>query len=313
VERPPNEEEQSEQGRVLRFPRLWVPPDGIEPLVESHAEPEPAGGADGKTLEADNEGSPSERPAFEAGGFWERGDMQEFVGVAVGSAPSTTSSDDADATSGAGGEEMSPSSLEAPTTNHNGDGIAVRDLARARYAWAKLAGLAVLVLGVLVGGGIALAAALQLTPQPRREAAAPSGSHRAPTEGTRLAVTGAVVLPAINSRRLGFAAKQRSRTQTAHKSSRPAHQAPPATAVQPVRYAQPTPATGVAASSSSESSSASGAPAQSSASAQVAQSPSAGTAEPQPQNTSPAAPTQPAASTSQPAHPSPLGGLAWGC
>jgi hypothetical protein len=40
VERPPDNDEPPVEGRVFRFPRLWVPPDGIEPLNEPRAETE---------------------------------------------------------------------------------------------------------------------------------------------------------------------------------------------------------------------------------------------------------------------------------
>jgi hypothetical protein len=284
VERPPSEEEQSEQGRVLRFPRLWVPPDGIEPLVESDAEPEPAEGADGKTREPGNEGSPSERPAFEAGGFWERGDMQEFVGVAANSGPSTTSSDDTHPIGGAADDEMPRSSVERLNAINNGERVAGRGvttdfrraMSSARYGWAKVAGVAALALGVLVGGGIGLAAALHSAPQPPRDASATRlGDHRAVSQGTRLAATGALVLPLLNSGRSRFAATHPKTTATRHGLSRPAHHAPAVTPVQPVRYVQPTPPTSAPAPSASEASSSggsSGATAPPPAQAQTAQS-----------------------------------------
>ena len=116
MERPPHNDEPPVEGRVFKFPRLGVPPDGIEPLNESPAETEASNGV-GSGLESPI-GAPSqtERTAFEAGDFWERGDTQEFVGIAASSAPSPTSSDDAEVISGPDGEEMSPSAPEAPTT-----------------------------------------------------------------------------------------------------------------------------------------------------------------------------------------------------
>lgn len=248
MKRPPENEEPLVEGRVFRFPRLWVPPDGIEPLNESPVETEASNGVGSELESPIDAASQGERTAFEAGEFWERGDTQEFVGVAASQASPPTGNDDADAITGAGGEEMSRLSPEPRRTSHNGAGIAVNDATpdsgratfSARYAWARAAGAAVLVLGVLIGGGIALAAALHSPPQPHRQAASArvEGRHVA-SQGTRLATTGTLVLPAVNRGRPVFAPTHRASTSAFHGSARAAHPAPPVSPLQQVRYVQP--------------------------------------------------------------------------
>ena len=68
MERPPhNDERQGEPGQIIRFPRQWVPLDGIQPLDGDRDEAESSdrrGSAGTETLVAD---------------FWDTGDTQEFV------------------------------------------------------------------------------------------------------------------------------------------------------------------------------------------------------------------------------------------
>jgi hypothetical protein len=227
---------------VVRLRTRWVPPDGVEPLNgNGHT---PLGRDEEPETEASADGEPSSRrPAIDANDFWESGDTQEFVGVAV---------QDDDGLADSGTADTRVAGLVATTRRHPvGSNPALDDGTTpgwtARHGWPKMIAGAALALGLLAGGGIALATALQSASQPHRHAAL-TAAKDVGTHGNAGAANDQAILPAIRVHRATSRVAHRSRNSTQRRSrGRPAA----ATSAQAVRYVQSAPAS----SSSSESAS----------------------------------------------------------
>jgi hypothetical protein len=91
-----------------------VPPDAIEPLTQSSVESEGSNGVASELEPPISAPSQTERTAFEAGEFWERGDTQEFIGVASEPDRSTRATDETGPVGGTADAGLQPMEVDSP-------------------------------------------------------------------------------------------------------------------------------------------------------------------------------------------------------
>ncbi len=206
-----------EQGKLIRLPSRWVPPDGVQPLNgPGEEEREPSSGERGL-------------PVFEAGDFWESGDTQQFVGVATGppGPPPATASDDAD-----------PLASKAPA-KESSSGNNRRDRIHARP---KVAAIASIAACLLVGGGIALATAGHPGQHSERHASLAANRPRTSAESA----AGSIALEKFHADLTANAARHTSRrVQRSARRHNTTRSHPVSGVAVPVHYVTPlsTPAT----------------------------------------------------------------------
>lgn len=158
MERPPHSDErQQEPGQIIRFPRQWVPLDGIQPLDSEPAEPRGTGVAtcDPEAVEA--------AAVPETGDFWDGGDTQEFLAVA----PRSRAAIESPCTHPADSSGADASHEPDAWTEHRG--------ARRRLATSAVA---VAVLAVLVGAVVLGERELTARPGGTSASASVEAAHR---------------------------------------------------------------------------------------------------------------------------------------